>query len=101
MTSVFVVRPDAIVTPHEHTVVVGDHTHFTCQVLQGSEPFTITWKREGQDTLPDGAHANGDVLDFTSVGAMHNGTYICIVTNDWGSVEQSAILNVQGKSFIW
>jgi len=98
---VFTVKPDATVTPREHTVVIGGRAHFTCQVLRGSEPLTITWKREDHDTLPDGSRANNDVLDFTSVEAGHSGIYICTVTNKWDSFNISATLNVQGKLFIY
>ena len=96
-----VVEPSATIEPPTHTVTIGDRTHFTCRVQQGTSPITILWRYENHNKLPSGVNnTHDDVLSFDNVQTKHNGTYSCIVSNSWGSVEISATLLVQGELIV-
>lgn len=97
-TIITVVPPSAEIVGPTEDVTVGNNVHFTCNVLQGTEPISINWIFEDQVGLPDGVQVKNDVLEFSSVEPRHSGVYICNVTNSWGYDERYATLNVLGES---
>ena len=82
------------------TVTAGHRFHFICEVVRSSDRLSRNWIHDGRDLdgCDNGICANGDYLNFTRVEANHNGTYVCNVTNQWGSDTLNFTLNVLGKS---
>lgn len=82
----------------------GDSVQLTCHVAKGDLPLKIRWLFKNQ---PIFAHLGiltskfGDRSSFLtvpSVTAENSGNYTCIASNDGGSYNYTAQLNVYGRS---
>lgn len=82
----------------------GDMASISCALSKGDQPLNISWVLNGQ-VIPK----NNDmgivltainkktlILNIDSVSGIHRGTYLCVATNLAGSVNHSAILEVNG-----
>ncbi|XP_078697736.1 basement membrane-specific heparan sulfate proteoglycan core protein-like isoform X9 [Branchiostoma floridae x Branchiostoma belcheri] len=84
--------PTMTVKPEVRNVMLGSTAVFTC-LASGSPPPEITWRKENGD-LPDDHIIDNGVLTIPSITKEDAGAYICSATNDEGTAEFRAILNV-------
>lgn len=82
----------------------GDMASLTCAVSKGDQPLNITWVLNGQ-VIPKNnnmgivltvINKKTSILNIDSVSGIHRGTYLCVATNMAGSVNHSAVLEVNG-----
>ena len=84
--------------PSSQSVEVTHNATFTTMVTGvGSNNFTYQWRHNG--TIISGE--TGDTLVITNVMESNSGEYECIVTNEFGDINTSAIvaLMVTSKYF--
>lgn len=82
----------------------GDMASISCAVSKGDQPLNITWIFNGQviSKLNDlgivltNVNRKTSILNIDSVNGIHRGTYYCVATNFAGSVNHSALLEVNG-----
>lgn len=83
---------------HKH----GDAAVITCSVLSGSPPLKIQWFRDGQ-ILQDSNQVKITSMDtvstlqFKNLTIKERGSYVCRVSNTFGSDSSSTELIVEGK----
>ena len=87
--------PRLTVSPGQVTARLGDSVTMRCQPL-GQGPFQIEWQKVG-GILPRGVREFDGVLEIQQVTAADAGRYRCIATNNAGSSEGYATLNVAGE----
>lgn len=83
----------------------GMRTAITCIVLEGDEPLTTKWLKDGRPLEEEDLDVmivyadEGFVSTLTlkNLASRHNGNYTCIAENDVASGTQSAILIVKGE----
>lgn len=76
----------------------------SCAVSKGDQPLNITWvfngeivsKRNELGIVLTNVNRKTSILNIDSVNGIHRGTYYCVATNPAGSVNHSAILEVNG-----
>lgn len=91
-----------------HTPVVqlnvGDRASFSCSVVKGDLPLTISWKKDGR-LIDQGPHRMSatqvdqfnSMLVVDSLTSDHTGNYSCVVKNLAAEVQISQSLLVNGK----
>ncbi|XP_045447571.1 Down syndrome cell adhesion molecule-like protein Dscam2 [Melitaea cinxia] len=80
----------------------GDMASISCAVSKGDQPLNITWvfngnivsKRNDLGIVLTNVNRKTSILNIDSVNGIHRGTYYCVATNPAGSVNHSAILEV-------
>lgn len=79
----------------------------TCTVSKGDLPIEISWFR-GDERIVNGQHGvsvstskRSSQLSIESVAHDNQGVYTCTVKNIAGSVNHSAELTVNGKSYLY
>lgn len=83
---------------------VGERASFSCGVIKGDLPLTISWRKDGRP-LDQGAHhvSINNVDQFNSMlivdrlNSEHTGNYSCVVKNMAAEVQISQSLLVNGK----
>ncbi|XP_048870175.1 basement membrane-specific heparan sulfate proteoglycan core protein-like [Brienomyrus brachyistius] len=91
--------PAVSIEPQSATVRQGESTSFHCQVLGGSQPVRLEWKRTNNQPLPDNVKTGpgGSVLTIANARPGNQGTYRCIATNAAGKTHSTASLTVKRK----
>ncbi|XP_023656117.1 basement membrane-specific heparan sulfate proteoglycan core protein-like [Paramormyrops kingsleyae] len=89
--------PAVSIEPHSDTIRQGESTSFRCQVLGGSQPVRLEWKRTNNQPLPDNVKIGpgGSVLTITNARPSNQGPYRCIATNSAGKTHSTASLTVK------
>ncbi|XP_046962720.1 Down syndrome cell adhesion molecule-like protein Dscam2 isoform X33 [Vanessa cardui] len=80
----------------------GDMASISCAVSKGDQPLNITWvfngeivsKRNDLGIVLTNVNRKTSILNIDSVNGIHRGTYYCVATNQAGSVNHSALLEV-------
>ncbi|CAF4862530.1 unnamed protein product [Pieris macdunnoughi] len=80
----------------------GDMASISCAVSKGDQPLNISWIFNGQiifrhndlGIVLTNINKKTSILNIDSVNGSHRGTYYCVATNPAGSVNHSAILEV-------
>ncbi|CAH3959324.1 unnamed protein product [Pieris brassicae] len=80
----------------------GDMASISCAVSKGDQPLNISWIFNGQiifrhndlGIVLTNINKKTSILNIDSVNGSHRGTYHCVATNPAGSVNHSAILEV-------
>lgn len=83
---------------------VGDRASFSCSVVKGDLPLTISWKKDGR-LIDQGPHRMSatqvdqfnSMLVVDSLHSEHTGNYSCVVKNLAAEVQISQSLLVNGK----
>ncbi|XP_021923939.1 opioid-binding protein/cell adhesion molecule homolog isoform X2 [Zootermopsis nevadensis] len=103
-----VVPPDILDYPTSTDMVVREGTNVTLRcAATGSPQPSITWRREGGETIPLGngqevASVEGPVFNITRVNRLHMGPYLCIASNGVPpTVSKRIMLIVQFPPMIW
>lgn len=82
----------------------GDMASISCALSKGDQPLNISWVLNGQ-VIPKNndmgivltvINKKTSILNIDSVSGIHRGTYLCVATNMAGSVNHSAVLEVNG-----
>lgn len=82
----------------------GDMASISCALSKGDQPLNISWVLNGQ-IIPKNndmgivltvINKKTSILNIDSVSGIHRGTYLCVATNMAGSVNHSAVLEVNG-----
>ncbi|XP_075210390.1 opioid-binding protein/cell adhesion molecule homolog [Lycorma delicatula] len=82
-----VVPPDILDYPTSTDMVVREGSNVTLRcAASGSPTPSITWRREGSETIPLGngqevTSIEGSVFNITRVNRLHMGAYLCIASN--------------------
>ncbi|KDR09777.1 hypothetical protein L798_00269, partial [Zootermopsis nevadensis] len=89
-------------------MVVREGTNVTLRcAATGSPQPTVTWRREGGESIPMGAgqevaSVEGAVFNITRVNRLHMGAYLCIATNGVPpTVSKRIMLIVHFPPMIW
>lgn len=90
--SIFSFPPQITVPPTNQTVGVGDTVVFPVEAT-GTAPLHFQWQLNGTNYLHSFDLTNSELI-LTNVQLNEAGTYSIIVTNDYGSVTDSATLTV-------
>ncbi|XP_002939173.1 cell adhesion molecule 4 [Xenopus tropicalis] len=85
--------PTANIQPSQSLVREGDELNLKCEVTGNPRPTEIIWTRLN-DSLPERAQIQGDVLSFPSLSLQDNGTYSCQVSNKHGRSSDQYVLVV-------
>ncbi|KDR17303.1 hypothetical protein L798_08502, partial [Zootermopsis nevadensis] len=100
--------PDILDYPTSTDMVVREGTNVTLRcAATGSPQPSITWRREGGETIPLGngqevASVEGPVFNITRVNRLHMGPYLCIASNGVPpTVSKRIMLIVQFPPMIW
>ncbi|XP_021937376.1 opioid-binding protein/cell adhesion molecule homolog isoform X2 [Zootermopsis nevadensis] len=102
-----VVPPDILDYPTSTDMVVREGTNVTLRcAATGSPQPTVTWRREGGESIPMGAgqeaSVEGAVFNITRVNRLHMGAYLCIATNGVPpTVSKRIMLIVHFPPMIW
>ena len=97
--------PQVNVTAQTLMALIDSHVTFTCLVLQGDPPPSITWNfneqglplsNSSKDTVTESA-SNSSLTVFT-LHPFDAGEYSCVANNTFGSSNDSTVLYVQGVS---
>ncbi|XP_028673796.1 triple functional domain protein isoform X1 [Erpetoichthys calabaricus] len=101
---IYDVPPEFILPLSDVTCDYGESVTLRCKIC-GRPKATITWKGPDQNILSNDGHfsisysdSGEATLRIVGASAEDDGTYMCIATNDLGSVSSSAILRVLGPS---
>ncbi|RZF43460.1 hypothetical protein LSTR_LSTR001721 [Laodelphax striatellus] len=82
-----VVPPDILDYPTSTDMVVRESSNVTLRCeASGSPSPSITWRREGSETIPlatgeEVASVEGTTLNIPKVNRLHMGAYLCIASN--------------------
>ena len=82
----------------------GGRARVTCEAGEGSLPLVFQWRHRGKDISPSADVRLASIDSFSStisiplVTEKHAGNYSCLATNAFGSDQQSALLQVNGKN---
>ncbi|KAM8927801.1 cell adhesion molecule 4 [Pelodytes ibericus] len=85
--------PTAHIQASQTVVREGDELQLKCDVTGNPRPTEIIWSRLN-DSLPEQAQIQGDVLTFPSLSLQDNGTYSCQVSNKHGRISNQYVLVV-------
>ncbi|XP_045495019.1 Down syndrome cell adhesion molecule-like protein Dscam2 [Colias croceus] len=80
----------------------GDMASISCAVSKGDQPLNISWIFNGQivsrhndlGIVLTNINKKTSILNIDSVNGSHRGTFSCVATNAAGSVNHSAVLEV-------
>lgn len=89
--------PPVFRTPLEPvSVAIGGVATFNCDVYSNPMLQSVSWMFGGVTIVSDGLHimATDIQLTISSVQSEDEGSYSCIVTNVYDSVQSSAILTI-------
>lgn len=80
----------------------GDKVTFTVEIVEGTEPITISWLHDNceiQDSpaFKYSSDANLHTLTIADAFPEDSGVYVCLATNKYGKAETGCTLTVQGK----
>ncbi|XP_053253931.1 cell adhesion molecule 4 [Podarcis raffonei] len=85
--------PTARIHPSQGVMREGDTLVLTCDVKGNPRPTDIKWSR-ANDSLPERALTEGEVLTIPSLSMLDNGTYLCQVANKHGRSSDQYVLVV-------
>ncbi|XP_044290737.1 cell adhesion molecule 4 isoform X2 [Varanus komodoensis] len=85
--------PTARIHPPQGVMREGDTLVLTCAVNGNPLPTDIKWSR-ANDSLPERALIEGEVLTISSLSMLDNGTYSCQVANKHGRSSDQYVLVV-------
>ncbi|RXG69659.1 Hemicentin-1 [Armadillidium vulgare] len=88
--------PSILQAPTDNTIEVGATGGLSCYGIGIPQP-TITWHREGEDSLPP--HFTQDKSGALRVNGMRiedEGVYVCVLENQYGRKEIKSRLSVSG-----
>ncbi|KAG8433794.1 hypothetical protein GDO86_012239 [Hymenochirus boettgeri] len=85
--------PTARIQASQSLVREGEALNLKCEVTGNPRPAEIIWTRLN-DTFPERAQIQGDVLNFPSLSLQDNGTYSCQVSNKHGRSSDQYVLVV-------
>uniref|UniRef100_A0A8C5R8P3 Cell adhesion molecule 4 n=1 Tax=Leptobrachium leishanense TaxID=445787 RepID=A0A8C5R8P3_9ANUR len=85
--------PTARIQASQTVVREGDELNLKCDVTGNPRPTEIIWSRLN-DSLPERAQIQGDLLTFSSLSLQDNGTYSCQVSNKHGRSSDQYVLVV-------
>ncbi|XP_073426770.1 cell adhesion molecule 4 isoform X2 [Dendrobates tinctorius] len=85
--------PTARIQASQSLVREGDPLTLKCDVTGNPRPDDIIWSRLN-DTLPERAQIQGELLTFPSLSLQDNGTYTCQVSNKHGRSSDQYVLVV-------
>ncbi|KAL7975757.1 hypothetical protein Chor_010740 [Crotalus horridus] len=88
--------PTARIHPPQGVMREGDTLVLTCAVNGNPLPRDIKWSR-ANDTLPERALIEGEVLTIPNLSMLDNGTYSCHVANKHGRSSDQYVLVVYGS----
>ncbi|XP_059511615.1 basement membrane-specific heparan sulfate proteoglycan core protein isoform X4 [Stegostoma tigrinum] len=83
--------------PQDITVIEGGDASFSCQVVDGAQPFSIKWKTPNEPLQANVKISNdGSVIKITRARQRDQGQYKCVAQNRFGSAFSIMTLVVQG-----
>ncbi|XP_053307366.1 cell adhesion molecule 4 [Spea bombifrons] len=85
--------PTARIQASQAVVREGDQLQLRCDVTGNPRPAEIIWSRLN-DSLPERAQIQGDLLTFSTLSLQDNGTYTCQVSNKHGRSSDQYVLVV-------
>ncbi|XP_044138161.1 cell adhesion molecule 4 [Bufo gargarizans] len=85
--------PTARIQASQSLVREGDTLTLKCDITGNPRPDDIIWSRLN-DTLPERAQVQGELLTFPSLSLQDNGTYTCQVSNKHGRSSDQYVLVV-------
>ncbi|XP_034973119.2 cell adhesion molecule 4 [Zootoca vivipara] len=85
--------PTARIHPSQGVMREGDTLVLTCDVKGNPRPTDIKWSR-ANDSLPERALTEGELLTIPSLSMLDNGTYLCQVANKHGRSSDQYVLVV-------
>ncbi|XP_028598196.2 cell adhesion molecule 4 [Podarcis muralis] len=85
--------PTARIHPSQGVMREGDTLVLTCDIKGNPRPTDIKWSR-ANDSLPERALTEGEVLTIPSLSMLDNGTYLCQVANKHGRSSDQYVLVV-------
>ena len=86
--------------PVDKKLELGEEAEVHCRVdgdNQEQNPITVTWHRQGQDTLGSHVMDTGGVLRFEPVEKQHAGRYSCVAESHQGKINHSISIQVVGR----
>uniref|UniRef100_A0A8D0HH62 Cell adhesion molecule 4 n=1 Tax=Sphenodon punctatus TaxID=8508 RepID=A0A8D0HH62_SPHPU len=90
---IWVYSPTVRIHPTPGVMREGDTLVLTCAVNGNPLPTEITWSR-ANDSLPERAQVEGEVLTIPMLSMLDNGTYSCQVANKHGRSSDQYVLVV-------
>lgn len=102
------IRPRLKSFHFDPNIIEGQTVRVFCQLLDGSQPLSFQWLKNGQPLLSASSNKNDDRIeiqtfnDYSSLAIynidrkLHSGNFTCLVSNSFGSDQHSSILIVQG-----
>ena len=78
--------------PDHQVVRPEDSPRVRCEVVQGDQPVTIQWSREGGQPFPRSALQSGPVLQFRGIMTSDAGRYVCSASNTAGHSQAMILL---------
>ena len=81
-----------MVTPEEVIALFGDNITFVC-MSQGGPRISYLWQKNGNDLTSE----TSETLTLPSVIAEDGGEYTCVVSNDAGSENATAVLYIMPR----
>ncbi|KAM9167091.1 LOW QUALITY PROTEIN: cell adhesion molecule 4-like, partial [Mergus octosetaceus] len=90
--------PTARIHPSQSVLREGDTLVLTCAVNGNPLPTDIAWSR-GNESLPERACAEGEVLTLPALSPQDNGTYSCQAGNRHGRASDHYVLVVYGPQW--
>ncbi|XP_041062394.1 basement membrane-specific heparan sulfate proteoglycan core protein isoform X1 [Carcharodon carcharias] len=83
--------------PQDVTVIQGNDASFSCQVVEGAQPFSIEWKTPNEPQQDNVKFSSaGSVITITRTRQRDQGQYKCVARNRFGSASSIMTLIVQG-----
>ena len=74
-----------------------------CSIIDGDEPITLTWHKDGElleeseaDGLSISRVEHDSILRFASLEAQHMGNYSCRASNEAGAAVKFSFIQVKG-----
>ena len=87
------------------TLRVDQRFSLFCSIVDGDEPITLTWYKDGNllvESAADGVSISkvehDSILRFTSLEAQHMGNYSCHASNEAGQAVKYSYIQVKGTS---
>lgn len=84
----------------------GQSAQASCFVSEGTEPVSISWIFQGKNVSSVSEiyvttiGKKASILIIEPAGYKHRGAYTCLASNSAGVTNYTAILNINGTSFI-
>ena len=77
----------------------GSTATLTCRAT-GTPTPDVTWRRIGGD-LGNNHRITGNILRITETLAADRGLYVCVATNTAGTVQASAVVEVERECIVY